>query len=797
VHADRIRPALLALLILAALPFGCSEDAWRWGLITALGLVFCLFLWSGGPITIGRRDKLALALGCAWLLWLGFQVLPMPPSLLSRLSPEAHRLYQVAVPGAGGGDPAGYAWPAVSPPGEPSAAAAASADASATWTIPSFSSWRTISLYPYGTWRNLVQSAVLLGFVVMMLSLFRERRHQRWLAATVMGLALFQAAYGSLELLTGHQHIFAYEKRFYTDSATGTLVNRNHYAALLNLALPLMVVLLLDRRPRGRAPLDRKYLPARMRWTQMAAPLREPFLLSMAIVTGIAVVLSRSRMGLAALLAGLLSLSVLLAWQGRAWLTSRSSGHQSSRARWVWAWPLLLFLGICLYSLATDATPTMERFRRIHGDLDAGAMRPALWAESLPLLRGYLWTGSGSGAYPHAVNAAMTRQPLADFWEYDHAHNDYLETLATLGLVGTLLAVGALGVLVVRRPPSLQGLAAMAAMVTLLVHSAVDFPLATPVNALLACAVLCLIALPGPQAAHGHGHRVAAPSTRRGRGRVLAGALALVIVCVWPARSMVSAALAGSDQGNTGAPGDVRRLRLASALEPGNDRHARRLGQALLAEALRAPSGDVVLGDAMGPQARKLRLEMLSSLAAAHRELLRCVDLSPVDYTLHAELARTASNMRTLARECGIAEPEKRSGLVSPQVTSAALAPTAWDNQIAMAALLWKERLTLGEPAASIALDLLARVQEGKRLWPEWKKSLVQATEDAPSLARLDEAVRPPPEAYADLVDSRAGESTPALAACAVALQTRAALRESRGTREKGAVLEECRDALR
>jgi len=66
-------------------------------------------------------------------------------------------------------------------------------------------------------------------------SLFSPAGRRIFLA--VFGAGLFQALYGSYEYLTGHQHIFGYAKRFYTDSATGTYINQNHYAGALELAV--------------------------------------------------------------------------------------------------------------------------------------------------------------------------------------------------------------------------------------------------------------------------------------------------------------------------------------------------------------------------------------------------------------------------------------------------------------------------------------------------------------------------------------------------------------------------------
>ena len=51
-------------------------------------------------------------------------------------------------------------------------------------------------------------------------------------------IAAIQALYGATEYLSHHQHIFGYSKKHYLDSATGTFINRNHFAAYLAMGLP-------------------------------------------------------------------------------------------------------------------------------------------------------------------------------------------------------------------------------------------------------------------------------------------------------------------------------------------------------------------------------------------------------------------------------------------------------------------------------------------------------------------------------------------------------------------------------
>ena len=46
-------------------------------------------------------------------------------------------------------------------------------------------------------------------------------------------LGTFEAGYGIVQYLTGYQKIFGMTKQFYTEEATGTYINHNHFAGLL------------------------------------------------------------------------------------------------------------------------------------------------------------------------------------------------------------------------------------------------------------------------------------------------------------------------------------------------------------------------------------------------------------------------------------------------------------------------------------------------------------------------------------------------------------------------------------
>ena len=117
----------------------------------------------------------------------------------------------------------------------------------------------------------------------------------------------------------------------------------------------------------------------------------------------------------------------------------------------------------------------------------------------LNLVRDYFWTGSGGGSF-YAVFPRYRQGDVEKF--YNHAHNDYLQFAADTGAVGIsilgLIVVLSLGAALVaqyrRRDPLMRGMgfATVMGVTALLIHSAVDFNLQIPANAMMFTLLLAL-----------------------------------------------------------------------------------------------------------------------------------------------------------------------------------------------------------------------------------------------------------------------------------------------------------------
>ena len=113
----------------------------------------------------------------------------------------------------------------------------------------------------------------------------------------------------------------------------------------------------------------------------------------------------------------------------------------------------------------------------------------ATWTANI--WKDYPLFGSGLGSFP-VVYPRYAGQK--SWWTYTHAHNDYLEFGAEVGAIGlsllglmVLMSFGAaLRAQYLRRDPLMRGLsfASMMGILALMIHSAVDFSLQIPANAL-------------------------------------------------------------------------------------------------------------------------------------------------------------------------------------------------------------------------------------------------------------------------------------------------------------------------
>lgn len=432
-----IRFGVASLLLLAPLPFGSVQPGYVLAIeliAAALGLLAILLI---GRDEEARQSvpRAALAV-CGVVIALGiFQIIPWPFWIAEKFNPTAE-LVRPLIPYLGLDHPPAVTW---------SVAAPETTDA-------------MLRFIAY----------VLIGLACAVA--YNDAASRRRFAIVLVIAAVFQAVYGSGEYLSGRQHIFAFAKKHYLDSATGTFINRNHFATFLALAVPFSLALAL--RPAGRVPHPRAW---RARLLYLAS--RDGAVQVVAIATfsliWLGLLLSHSRAGL---IASLIAGGIVL------YRFRRSPG-----ARWV---GLAGAMVLAVLLTTQIARAPGERFLALESDLAVSGGRLDVWRDGFGLVKSRPVLGWGFGAFEPAFEMVKSEQ-ISE--RYDHAHNDWLEWLIEGGCVS--LAAAMIVFIASLRSGTSSGTAdpmtwaPVAALVALAVHGFWDFSLRIPAVALVAAPV--------------------------------------------------------------------------------------------------------------------------------------------------------------------------------------------------------------------------------------------------------------------------------------------------------------------
>jgi Lipid A core - O-antigen ligase and related enzymes len=228
-----------------------------------------------------------------------------------------------------------------------------------------------------------------------------------WILLAVAVSTLFQAVYGPMAHATGSEWILGLWGRVNVDQVSGTFTNRNLFAGYLALTGPLAIGMWWsDRIPLvGRLPVLLRVAGA---------------LLSGALV-GLALLASASRLGAAAGVFGMLVAGVL-------WLQRQKGLNRA--VRWsLYATAAAALAAALWYGLAPLVLRYVER--GLESD------RWEVWRLMLGELPWHYWMfGVGLGGF-EAVFKTVQSAALR-VW-YDHAHNDLLQWLLEMGIMGAVL----------------------------------------------------------------------------------------------------------------------------------------------------------------------------------------------------------------------------------------------------------------------------------------------------------------------------------------------------------------------
>jgi len=360
-----------------------------------------------------------------------------------------------------------------------------------------------LSFEPYATRTHfLILLACFIAFYFAQM-VSQDRRRQRFFIGSLVALGTFEAFYGLVQYLSGWQQIFAYVKRFDLEEATGTYINRNHYAGFLEMIVPFSLAWVSYEyaKFRGARASGINF----RNWIAKSAIQRLVLSLAVSVVLSVALVFSRSRMGILAAASSMLIIFALV-------VISRFHGRMGSFLA-----ATFIILSICLAAWIGPG-PIVSRFQTVNEEYSLGGQsRLSMWHDALPLIKEHPWLGTGLGTFPIAYTSGQTAF-LSQF--VNHAHNDYLELAADLGIPAALVLFGSILFILGRAIRSfltgerdferIVALGCVGSIVAILLHSFADFNLYIPANALLFSAILGLAISARNPSGHARSAQIAA-----------------------------------------------------------------------------------------------------------------------------------------------------------------------------------------------------------------------------------------------------------------------------------------------
>jgi len=423
-----------SILIFSPLPFGSVEPWARYVLQLQAFILFILWLfwsmYSQSNLNLNVKTYLPLLI---FILICLFQIIPLPDFILGSLSQESLAIWKK------------------------------NQSVLASIGFNSKSSMFTISLYPHATWIEtlLLLSYVAFGFVIA--RNFTTVRKIKLLLIPILGVSLLEATYGIYQ--------YAASGAF----ATGTFVNRNHFAGFLEMTFPvgLGYVLSLGEWHDNKRTSFFENLTSSDNIQKQILLL---FLLGMILL---ALFLSGSRMGI---FSALLSLVFFY--------LAYSSFHKSNAKK---SGMILFALAVAVvYGLWIGIYPVFERFLQIEAQAPG---RILVWKDMLNIIKDFTIFGTGFGTFSYVY--PLYKDSLQKAIVYKYAHNDYLQLLVETGAFGFLSLVTAIILFLSHSLKNLTQLSqdkeftrfflsigVLSGIVALLIHSLADFNLHIPSNAL-------------------------------------------------------------------------------------------------------------------------------------------------------------------------------------------------------------------------------------------------------------------------------------------------------------------------
>ena len=439
---------LLAIIAWLPMPLG-SNQGWSWSLMELLifvvagGAIITRLIWQVPRISAIKNLKLPVGLLAIWLCYHLIQVIPLPHSVLAPISPVAIELYSYLL----GQD---------------------------------LSNTLTLSLDANQTLQTLLKNTAYVTLFLLVVVFVNSRQRLRQMAMILVYVGTANAFFGLINYFTNGSLGFFDPIDSWYAAVSGTYVNRNHFAGLLEMCIPIALGLIIALQ------VKEQFYPtfkARLRGYLSFLLSAQSLLYLYTLIMLAALLLSTSRGGVAslfiALATGIFLLKILkVNGVSHAWLGGMIA--------------LFVVLVVGWFGLGNMESKL--------GKFGFESNRSEIRVATYSLVQDYPWLGTGAGTYEWAF--PLYKTPDLGGKIFEHAHNDYLELLTNQGAIGFFLLGSSLLFMLWRilkalknhQDPLLCGVmfGVVCGVLSMLIHALADFNFQIPANAAI---FWCLIGM--------------------------------------------------------------------------------------------------------------------------------------------------------------------------------------------------------------------------------------------------------------------------------------------------------------
>jgi len=448
---------LIIYVVIGTVPIiFAAVQPWIWSAYAAaIFLAFVLVLWSNRISAGLPKNKVFLAFVLLFFAITFFQCLPLPPRILSFLSPFRYQLLEKS-------------WMLTDSP----------------------ISWQAISYSPLSSLSWWIFLLSLLIFFLVLKKCISSRRNMRAVILIMLIAGTLEAFYGLMQAFIPSAGVL------WVDSpapgcACGTFICRNHFAGFLEMLWPLVLGYSMSygdwhRRDHYHKSGNKKIFKTMVSSDRL---YRQLFLALLIGIMLLALVFSRSRAGIMGAGVGLLTFTLIVYYANK----------RLSLGFWIIVGAVLSLLFI--YGSQMGFDPIIGRFLTLH---EGGITRIELWKDGIAIFKQHPF-GIGLGNLNQVMPVYLTSS-LSEVRVYSHIHNDYLQILIEAGWPGFLIIVGTFFIFlgaslgkVVRLSPYDDPLrffvatGALSGLVSMAFHSFFDFNLQIPANCVYFVTLICLV----------------------------------------------------------------------------------------------------------------------------------------------------------------------------------------------------------------------------------------------------------------------------------------------------------------